>query len=81
MAETSYQMLEMLSFCDQERAYPPSIKITVITFLVNQNYNEGFRGVYFFVVLFLRIRRANVKSNLALVAVLVLESLGLLSHH
>ena len=25
MAETSYQMLEVLSFCDRERAEPPSI--------------------------------------------------------
>jgi len=48
VAETSYQILEMLSFCDQERAQPPSIKIAIITFLVNQNYNEAFRGVNFF---------------------------------
>ena len=52
------------------------MKIAVITFLVNQNYNEAFRDVYFFL---LRTRRANFKSNLALVVVLVLESLGLYS--
>ena len=32
VAETSYQILEVLSFCDKERTYPPSLKITVITF-------------------------------------------------
>ena len=50
------------------------MKIAVITFLVNQNYNEAFRDVYF---ILLRTRRANFNSNLALVVVLVLESLGL----
>ena len=34
LAETSYEMLEVLSFCDQERMQPPSLKITVRTFLV-----------------------------------------------
>ena len=34
VAETSYQMLEVLSFCDRERVQPPSRKITVLTFLV-----------------------------------------------
>ena len=52
------------------------MKIAVITFLVNQNYSEAFWGVYFFL---LKTRRANFKSNLALVVVLVLESLGLYS--
>ena len=34
-AETSSQKFEVLSFCDQERALPPSIKtITVLTFVV-----------------------------------------------
>ena len=50
------------------------MKIAVITFLVNQNYNEAFRDVYFFL---LKTRRANFKSIVALVVVLVLESLGL----
>ena len=49
------------------------MKIAVITFLVNQNYDEAFRGSTFL----LRTRRANFKSNLALVVVLVLESLAL----
>ena len=35
-AEISYQMLEVLSFCDRERAQTPSIKITVLTFLVKK---------------------------------------------
>ena len=34
MAETSYQMLEVLSFCDQERVQPPSLKVTVLNVLV-----------------------------------------------
>ena len=34
VAETSYQMLDVLSFCDQERVEPPSLKVTVLTFLV-----------------------------------------------
>ena len=34
VAETSYQMLEVLSFCHQERVQPPSLKVTVLTFLV-----------------------------------------------
>ena len=34
VAETSYQMLEVLSFCDQERVQPPSLKLTVLTFQV-----------------------------------------------
>ena len=34
VAETSYKMLKVLSFCDQERVQPPSLKVTVLTFLV-----------------------------------------------
>ena len=34
MVETSQQMLEVLSFCDRERLQPPSLKVTVLTFLV-----------------------------------------------
>ena len=40
--------------------------------MVNQKYNEAFRGVCF-----LRIREKNSQSNLVLVAVLVPESKGL----
>ena len=42
VAETSYRMLEVLSFCDGKR-----IKITVLIFLVNQKYNEAFWSIYF----------------------------------
>ena len=34
VAETRYQRLEVLSFCHQERVQPPSLKVTVLTFLV-----------------------------------------------
>ena len=34
VAETRYQMLEVLSFCDREGAKPPSLKITVLTFQI-----------------------------------------------
>ena len=34
---TSYQMLEVLAFCNWERAQPPSISITVLTFLVKKS--------------------------------------------
>ena len=34
LAETSYQMLEVLSFCDRKGASSPSLKITALTFLV-----------------------------------------------
>ena len=37
VAEKSYQMLEDLSFCDQERDYPPLIKKTVLTFQVKKS--------------------------------------------
>ena len=36
MAETSYQLLEVLEFCNRERAQPPPIMITVLTFLVKK---------------------------------------------
>ena len=45
-AEISYQMLEVLSFCDRERAQTPSIKITVLTFLLKK-CNKTFRDYYF----------------------------------
>ena len=34
VAETRYQMLTVLSFRDRERVQPPSLKVTVLTFLV-----------------------------------------------
>ena len=63
VAETSYQMLEVLSFCHQERVQPPSLKVTVLTFLVK----NGKMSLYF------ENTRKNLKSNLALVVVLVLN--------
>ena len=37
VAETSYQMLEVLAFCVRERAEPPAIKITVLIFWVKKS--------------------------------------------
>ena len=37
MAKTSYQMLGILSFSDQERASPPSTEISVLTFVVKKS--------------------------------------------
>ena len=34
MAGTGYEMSEVLAFCNWERAQPPSITITVLTFRV-----------------------------------------------
>ena len=34
--ESSYQMLEVLTFCDREGTQIPSMKITALTFLVNK---------------------------------------------
>ena len=31
MAETSYKVLEVLSFCGRDMAYVPSVKMTVLT--------------------------------------------------
>ena len=61
-------MLEVLSFCDQERDYPPLIKKTVLTFLVKKKYNKAFWNVYY--------SRVNFQSYLFLVVVLLLESKG-----
>ena len=48
-AETSYQMLEVLSLIMTARGLNLHlVKITVLTFLVNQKYQEAFWGVYFF---------------------------------
>ena len=45
VAEKSYQMLEVLSFCDQERDYPPLIKKTVLTFQVKKSTIK-LSGIY-----------------------------------
>ena len=71
MAETSYQMLEVLSFCDQERVQPPSLKVTVLTFLV-KNGKMKLSGESIFLE-----NAKKLKSNLVLVVVFVLESKGL----
>ena len=50
VAETSYQKSQVFkSFCYRERAliHTSLIKITVLTFLVNQKYNETLWGIYF----------------------------------
>jgi len=73
VAETSlYQMLNVLSFCDLQRVQPPSLKVTVLTFLVKNGKMKLSKGVYI-----LRIREKAFKLNLVLVVVLVLESKGL----
>ena len=36
--ETSYQIFEVLSFHVRKRAYPPAIKITMLTFHVKKKY-------------------------------------------
>ena len=42
MAGTSYEMLEVLAFCNWERVQPPSIAITVLTFLVKKSTVKNF---------------------------------------
>ena len=37
VAKTSYQMLEILSFSDRERALPPSTEISELTFVVKKS--------------------------------------------
>ena len=71
MAGTGYQMLEVLVFCNRERAQPPSTKITVLTFLVKKSTMKNPRCLFF------DKTRKNFKSNLVHVVVLVLESKGL----
>ena len=49
VAGAIYRRLEVLSFCDQERASPPSIQITVLTFIGERKlHNEAFRDVHLF---------------------------------
>ena len=72
VAKTSYQMLQIFSFSDLERAQPPSMKISVLT-LVVKNSTKKISGVSI-----LENRRENVKLNAVLVVVLVFESKALL---
>ena len=71
MAGTGYQMLEVLAFCNLERAQPPSTTITVLTLLVKK-VQWRIQGCLSF-----DNTRKNFKSNLVLVGVLVLEPKGL----
>ena len=49
VAETSFQMIEVLSFCNWEMVDLPSIKITVLTFLVKKKKKKKrFPGWLFF---------------------------------
>ena len=45
--ESSYQMLEVLTFCDREGTQTPSIKITALTLQWKKKYNKDFPSVYF----------------------------------
>ena len=45
--ESSYQMLEVSTFCDREGTQTPSIKITAVTFLWKKKYDKDFPSVYF----------------------------------
>ena len=48
MAEMSYQMLEVLSFCDRERAFKTSFNMYNSTNFSNEKkYNGAFCGVHF----------------------------------
>ena len=64
-------MLDVLALCNRERAQPPSITITVLTFLVKKGTMKN-SGVSIF-----DNTRKIFKSNLVLVVGLVLESKGL----
>ena len=66
-------MLVVLSFFDREGVQPPSLKVTVLTFLV-KNSKMKLSGES---IIILRIREKTWKSNLVLVVVLVVDSEGL----
>ena len=66
-------MLEILSFGDWGRALPPSTEISILTFVTNKKYKEAFCLGY----LFLQDRRENLKSDVVLIVILVLESKAL----
>lgn len=68
MAKASYQMLGSLSFSGRERALPPSKEISVLTFVV-KNVQWSFPGCLFLE----NCRRRNLKLNVLLVVVLVLQ--------
>ena len=57
MAESNYQMLEFLSFCDRERNYPASIKITCVNSCGEKECNEAIPDVFFCFFFFLEYAR------------------------
>ena len=71
VAESSYQVLEVLSFCERKRAWPPLVKITLLAFwwTISKIKLSG--------VSLEKNTRKKLKSNLVLEVVLVLESKGL----
>ena len=49
VVKASYQMLGILSFSNRERALPPSMEISELTFVVKKKYKEAFWGcLYYF---------------------------------
>ena len=48
VAGSSYQMLEILAFCNRERCFPPSITITGLIFLVKKKSTIKNSGVSIF---------------------------------
>ena len=68
MVETVYQMLEILLFIDRYSGQPPPTKITFPTFLVKKKRTMNNSGVSIF-----DNTQKNLKSNLVLVVVPVLE--------
>ena len=50
MAGTSYQMLEVLAFCNLERAQTSFNNDNSANFSGEKKYNEEFRGVYFLTI-------------------------------
>ena len=66
-------MLEILSFSDWGKVLPPSTEISVLTFVVKKKYKETVCLGY----LFLQSRRENLKLNVVLIVILVLESKAL----
>ena len=74
VAQTSYQMLEVFVILRPGEGLPPSIKITVVTFLVKKRTMKLSGGPIF---LEYSTQKKNLKSNLVLAVVLVFESKGL----
>lgn len=70
VAETSFQMIEVLSFCNWEMVDLPSIKIAVLTFLVKKKKNAFRGGCFFLENTGLKSRSRSRRSSL------VLESKG-----